>query len=404
MNFAHYLLLSLTLIAGTSSANTVIDELNSLALNNKAPIVHRQQVLADGVQSFYFEGSPYKGKATRIFAYYNKPAGDGPFPAIVLVHGGGGSAYKQWVKKWNDAGFAAISIAVEGQTGTQINKRPPNKWEKHQWSGPKRAGIYEDADNPLFDQWMYHASSAVINAHNLLRSFEEIKKDQIGLSGISWGGVITSTVIGFDQRFAFAIPIYGSGFLNDLENHYGEALKDNRTYQTVWEPALRIANFKNPTFWLTGLKENNFSLDAQAKTYKLLHGQHVQSIQPKLKHNHPAGWAPKEQYEFAKAVINGDLLPNFSQHKLVNNVVSVTTNMHQGNATQANRITSAVLFYSNDVGHTFNRVWQQLPVTIESRGERTLLISKLPASATAWIFNIEHNNLLFSSELYERKQ
>ncbi|MFT4966848.1 MAG: hypothetical protein ACI89P_001693, partial [Colwellia sp.] len=54
---------------------------------------------------------------------------------MVLVHGVGGSVYKAWIQQWNDAGFAAISIAVEGQTGTQINKRPLKKWLKDEWSG-----------------------------------------------------------------------------------------------------------------------------------------------------------------------------------------------------------------------------------------------------------------------------
>jgi hypothetical protein len=32
---------------------------------------------------------------------------------VVLVHCG--SAFEKWVTKWNDVGFTAISIAVEGQ-------------------------------------------------------------------------------------------------------------------------------------------------------------------------------------------------------------------------------------------------------------------------------------------------
>jgi len=376
--------------------STAIDELNNLVLNDVVPVVFDKKQ-EQGLDSLYFEGMPYQGKPTRIFAYYDTPKGKGPFPAIVLVHGGGGSAYQTWVKKWNEAGFAAISIAVEGQTGTQINKRPPNKWQKHDWAGPRRPGIYKDADNPLTDQWMFHASSAVIKAHNLLRSFDEINKDQIGLSGISWGGVITSTVIGFDQRFAFAIPIYGSGFLDTMDNHYGEALKDNATYRELWEPALRIAKFNNPTFWLTGIKENNFSLDAQANTYKLLNGLHFQSIQPKLKHSHGAGWAPQEPYEFALAVINGKSLPSFYQQKLSSDSISIKVK-------NAENINAATLYYTNDIGHTLKRIWHQLPAEVESFTNRVTLTAKLPVTATAWLFNIEKNGLIYSSELSERAE
>ena len=37
----------------------------------------------------WYPGEPFQGKPTRVFAYYARPAGEGPFPAMVLVHGGG---------------------------------------------------------------------------------------------------------------------------------------------------------------------------------------------------------------------------------------------------------------------------------------------------------------------------
>ena len=33
----------------------------------------------------YYPGEPFAGKPTRVFAYYSKPAGDGPFPAVRAV-------------------------------------------------------------------------------------------------------------------------------------------------------------------------------------------------------------------------------------------------------------------------------------------------------------------------------
>ena len=41
---------------------------------------------------------------------------DSPVPGVVLVHGGGGTAFSEWVTEWTNRGYAAISIAVEGQT------------------------------------------------------------------------------------------------------------------------------------------------------------------------------------------------------------------------------------------------------------------------------------------------
>ena len=46
------------------------------------------------IQEVYYEGENFKGKPTRVFAYYGKPDGAGPFPAIILVHGGGRTAFR----------------------------------------------------------------------------------------------------------------------------------------------------------------------------------------------------------------------------------------------------------------------------------------------------------------------
>tara|TARA_B110000046_G_scaffold186011_1_gene231333 strand:- start:1797 stop:3050 length:1254 start_codon:yes stop_codon:yes gene_type:complete len=394
---AFWMTMTLALSASTfasDEANVEINNLNQLAQHDSPPEVFDRTENKGGIDSLYFSGEPYQGKSTRIFSYYKAPEGEGPFPAVVLVHGGGGSAYQTWVKKWNEAGFAALAIAVEGQTGTQINKRPPNKWQKHQWAGPSRQGIYEDTNKPLLEQWMYHASSAVIKGHNLLRSFDEINPEQIGLSGISWEGVLTSTVIGFDQRFAFAIPIYGSGFLDSMENQYRKALKNNESYRNIWEPALRIDKFNQPTLWITGLKESHFSLDAQASTYKLLNS-HYQSIQPNLKHNHPAAWTVVEAYEFARAIIHDKPLPIFSNQSVKENKVSIEYKY-------TDKPRKATLYYTQDQGHTFKRWWHTIPVDIKPTGNKLILSTKLPQATTAWLFNIEQNGFIYSSEFSER--
>ena len=60
-----------------------------------------------------FEGEPFKGKPVSFFAYYSASSGAAPtegWPAVVLVHGGGGTALANYVKEWNEKGYAAISL------------------------------------------------------------------------------------------------------------------------------------------------------------------------------------------------------------------------------------------------------------------------------------------------------
>lgn len=67
---------------------------------------------APGISSVYFEGLPYEGKPTRVFAWIGVPgiSRKEMVPGIVLVHGGGGTAYHDWVKLWVERGYAALAI------------------------------------------------------------------------------------------------------------------------------------------------------------------------------------------------------------------------------------------------------------------------------------------------------
>ena len=63
----------------------------------------------------------------------------------------------------------------------------------------------------------------------------EVQDEQVGLMGVSWGGIISSIVLGIDQRFAFTIPVYGCGYLNEADNQYKRNLVDNNAYLNGWE-------------------------------------------------------------------------------------------------------------------------------------------------------------------------
>jgi cephalosporin-C deacetylase-like acetyl esterase len=150
------------------------------------------------VRAIFYDALPWQGKPTRVFAWIGLPAKrDGKVPGMVLVHGGGGTAYKEWVQKWNAQGFAAISIAVEGQTDVNENKtKGRSSWERHAFAGPARDGIFADTKLPMKEQWMFHALADTMLANSLLRALPEVDTSKIGVTGISWGGVITSTEIG----------------------------------------------------------------------------------------------------------------------------------------------------------------------------------------------------------------
>lgn len=364
---------------------------------------------ADGMLALYLEGEPYTDDqgntvTSQIFSLYKYPekpmiTASGKTPAMVLVHGGGGTAFSQWVEKWNDAGFAAIAIAVEGQTDVRVEssdnarKNNTSQWSKHMNSGPSRQNIYADFRKPITQQWMFHAVSATIRAKHYLASQPNIDSQHIGLTGISWGGVITSTVMGFDGDFDFSIPIYGCGFLDSMQNQYKKALVDNPIYKNVWEPGIRIKNYKRPSLWLTWLKDKHFALDAQASTYTQLTSEYSVSIKPGIRHGHIAGWRQPESYLFAQQLVN--------EGKVWAKPVSIKW-LTSGKA-QAKflldldkktfQVTGATIHYTRDKGHTGQANWSQAnaSVSVASNDLRqyNATYNALPADVTHWFINIE---------------
>ena len=104
-----------------------------LAALAKTPAVHpTKERPAAGMKSFFYEGAEYKGKPTWVFAYYAAPEGKAPeggWPAVVCAHGGGGTAFPDWVRQWNKNGYAAIAMDLAVGYGLRVaslesNPRP----------------------------------------------------------------------------------------------------------------------------------------------------------------------------------------------------------------------------------------------------------------------------------------
>jgi len=394
----------LLLLAATLSATPADDRKVVLGLVDtcaQAPKVQEAEGFKpDGtVRAIFYDALTWQGKPTRVFAWIGLPAKrDGKVPGMVLVHGGGGTAYKEWVQKWNAQGFAAISIAVEGQTDVNENKvkgRP--SWARHAFAGPARDGTFADTKLPLKEQWMYHALADTMLANSLLRSLPEVDAAKIGVMGISWGGVITSTAVGLDARFAFGIPTYGCGHLFDAENHWGRALHDNVGYKQVWDGLNYADRVKMPVLWLSWPQDAHFPLGCQAEHYRQTPGARMVSLVSKMGHSHPAGWNPPDSYAFAKSIVETG--------KPWGNSPSATTKDGHAIAVfhSSKPITKAVLVSTTDKGFTGTRKWVETPAAAASGGGGTTASAPLPSGTTAWYINAYADKLTLTSDYQEIK-
>lgn len=202
------------------------------------------------IKAIRFSGLSYGGRENSVFAYIGFPesaSGAAPVPGMVLVHGGGGHAYAEWVQQWADRGFAAISFDGFGQTYTG-----PDHTYEHAldlWKPDPEAHIPADGfasvNKPFSEQGFTYYLADVILANNILWADKRVKKEQIGLTGISWGGIAASVAVGYDDRFAFAAPVYGSGFLDATKTAWGAPFRSS-DIAAVWDAKFLLGEAKMP--------------------------------------------------------------------------------------------------------------------------------------------------------------
>lgn len=363
-----------------------LDRLSTPAAMHPAPGFERP-----GVEAFFFENGPYRGKPTRVFAWMGLPylAPGQTCPAMVLLHGGGGTAFDEWVRIWNRRGYAAI---VFDQCGCIPEMPEPNggaTHERHEHGGPPGWGAsFERVDDPLEEQWQYHAVAAALRAHTLLASLPEVDEGRIGVTGISWGGYLSCLVAAADPRLRCVIPVYGCGFLGD------NSAFSEMTFRTMdpaavarwlelWDPAQFLPHAKMPFCWLNGTNDGVYPLDSFQKSYHLT--DFTACLRVGMGHSHPHGWAPEEIGVFADAVLRGGApLPRI----LDTGVEETDAAAGQLWATfqSARPVLRAELGYTRATGYWSDRKYNILPIEIEP-GE-TRVEAAIPPGTTVCFFNL----------------
>ena len=347
------------------------------------------------VRSLYYEGQPYKGKPTRVFAYYGSPATlDGKdvkeqrFPAVVLVHGGGGTAFKEWVQLWAKRGYAAIAMDLAGCGPDRKRLADGGPDQGHD---DKFGTIDESVEN----QWTYHAVANVILAHSLILSFEEVDTGRTAVTGISWGGYLTCIVAGLDNRFKAAVPVYGCGFLHENSTWLGEFAKmkpeQKDKWVQLWDPSMYMGSASMPVFFVNGTNDFAYPLDSYAKTYGLVKGGRNFRIMVNMPHGHPQGWAPEEIGLFVDEHLkNGIPLPRILPPKPAINRI------HAGLKSKT-KLVSGALHYTTGKGPINKHQWEK----ISGRFEGSSIVTALPPEdTTIWFLTAaDERGAIVSSEL-----
>lgn len=341
-------------------------------------------------QEVYYEGEPSNGKATRVFAYVGRPEGAGKFPGIVLIHGGGGKAFKEWAEHWAKRGFVSIAMDL---SGNGPNGKLPD-------GGPDQSDSVKFRNftaSEIPEMWTYHAVAAAVRAHSLLLSLREVDAKRTAVTGISWGGYLTCIVAGIDHRFKAAVPVYGCGFLG--ENSVwrdGSLARMTPEARALWldtfDPSKYLAAVRCPILFLNGTHDFAYPLDSYQRSYKLVKPElrHL-SVVMKLPHGHI--WTFNEVDEFVDRTLAGKKFAKLSGIELADGVASVR-------ATEP--LKEAQLNYTAELGPWDKREWKTIAAEVSDGKLVTARVADVPPGAVMLMMGATINGMRVSSEASRR--
>lgn len=324
------------------------------------------------VQQVWYEGEPFRGKSTRVFGYVGRPAtGAGPFPAILLVHGGGGKAFAEWSTLWAERGYVALAMDLSGR-GPDGQRSPD--------SGPDQddgSKFRDFNDGDARDMWTYHAVAAVLRGHSLLAAQKEVDATRIGITGISWGGYLTCIIAGIDDRLKVAVPVYGCGFIHEnsawVDSRFAKMSPERRDrWVKYFEPSRHLPEVRCPILFVNGTTDFAYPLDSYQKSYRLVPRGADLCVKVGMKHGHKEGWSIPEIDWFVDSVLKqGTPLPRVGRMECSAGEARVTFRSELP-------MTKAELHYTTDSGPWQKRNWQSRDAELRGRTARANIPPERP--------------------------
>ena len=167
--------------------------------------------------------------------------------------------------------------------------------------GPQNSGYYADAASPAEQQWMYHAVATVIAANSYLRSCPQVDASAVGMVGVSWGGVICSIANIYDDRFAFAAPIYGGLNMAGTPCNFGN-IYASVPQALLWDDGQGLLQCETPTFYVNGGSDYHFNVQGTFRCAADTPNARV-LVKKTLEHSQYSAACVQEVYAFADHVV-----------------------------------------------------------------------------------------------------
>jgi cephalosporin-C deacetylase-like acetyl esterase len=238
------------------------------------------------IKEVFFPGRPQSGQATRIFGYYCYPDHFAPLPALLIAHGGGGSADIKTALRWAGYGYAVLVIDLPGK----------GKQRRHSRStGPDMEvkNLLNTADPA--NNYLIFAVTAARNGIDFLAKQPEVDRNRIGMLGLSWGGVLTLLTNGQEPRLKAAVNVFGAGFIPEgctwQELFEAKTGREKQAWDKLLDPSNFLASQRSPILFITGTNDHCYYLHTFQKSYGRVKAEKQYYLVPNLRHQFLPGTA-----------------------------------------------------------------------------------------------------------------
>lgn len=248
--------------------------------NIKAKTISSYSYDAVQVEEIKYQSRDYKDNPVWIFGYYVYPKREKALPAILLVHGGGGNAHLGRAANWARRGYAVLAIDLPGKGEQRANSRS---------TGPNMdVPTLLKTQPDLTHNYLIHAVAAARNGITYLSEKKEVDPENIGMVGLSWGGVITLLTNGQDKRLKTAVNVFGAGYIPEgctWQERFDAMTKENLD---LWNSFIDPKNFLDtqhaPILFITGTNDHCYYLPTFQKSYEEVKAPKKIYLVPNLRH------------------------------------------------------------------------------------------------------------------------
>ena len=329
----------------------------------------------EDVREVFYAALPYLGKPTRVFAWLGIPESDEPVPGMLLIHGAGQNARRDWVRYWMDRGYAALSMDLDGQSS----------WGPLPDGGPRFATIPYFGPFPhgdLKEGWIYHAVADVMLAHSLLAAQPGVDPERIGINGVSLGSTLVCTVAGVDARLRAAAPVYGAAFLHE-GGYWQERIRfmdchRAAEWMSLLDASVYLPGVTCPILFQNGATDRFTPPDAYHHSWAVCGGERTLALRPELNHGNfwRWPWGGIEVNLFLDHHLRGGPAPPLIQviEETESNVVcAVTSDLP---------VVAVHFAYTTDLGPWSKRQWHEEPLAVDP----ARFTVSLPEARPLWAF------------------